>query len=137
MRGLSGGSAQEAAAAPLPNHAAPRGKAGLEGFDGLAEALGGTVLGQPDYLQKLVIALKRPYVMGHEGESARNAFLVTGPADTGKHLSLCAAAEELARRGVFVSGDISWMDLSLYPTAAEEKLFCRICIWRWPPRATS
>ena len=92
MRGLSGGSAQEAAAAPLPNHAAPRGKAGLEGFDGLAEALGGTVLGQPDYLQKLVIALKRPYVMGHEGESARNAFLVTGPADTGKHLSLCAAA---------------------------------------------
>ena len=61
--------------------------------------------------------------MGHEGESARNAFLVTGPADTGKHLSLCAAAEELARRGVFVSGDISWMDLSLYPTAAEEKLF--------------
>lgn len=123
MRGLSGGSAQEAAAAPLPNHAAPRGKAGLEGFDGLAEALGGTVLGQPDYLQKLVIALKRPYVMGHEGESARNAFLVTGPADTGKHLSLCAAAEELARRGVFVSGDISWMDLSLYPTAAEEKLF--------------
>ena len=123
VRGLSGGSAQEAAAAPLPNHAAPRGKAGLEGFDGLAEALGGTVLGQPDYLQKLVIALKRPYVMGHEGESARNAFLVTGPADTGKHLSLCAAAEELARRGVFVSGDISWMDLSLYPTAAEEKLF--------------
>lgn len=94
VRGLSGGSAQEAAAAPLPNHAAPRGKAGLEGFDGLAEALGGTVLGQPDYLQKLVIALKRPYVMGHEGESARNAFLVTGPADTGKHLSLCAAAEE-------------------------------------------
>ena len=123
VRGLSGGSAQEAAAAPPPNHAAPRGKAGLEGFDGLAEALGGTVLGQPDYLQKLVIALKRPYVMGHEGESARNAFLVTGPADTGKHLSLCAAAEELARRGVFVSGDISWMDLSLYPTAAEEKLF--------------
>lgn len=123
VRGLAGGFAQEAAAAPLPNHAAPRGKAGLEGFDGLAEALGGTVLGQPDYLQKLVIALKRPYVMGHEGESARNAFLVTGPADTGKHLSLCAAAEELARRGVFVSGDISWMDLSLYPTAAEEKLF--------------
>ena len=123
VRGLSGGPAQEADAAPLPNHAAPRGKAGLEGFDGLAEALGKTVLGQPDYLQKLVIALKRPYVMGHEGESARNAFLVTGPADTGKHLSLCAAAEELARRGVFVSGDISWMDLSLYPTAAEEKLF--------------
>ena len=123
VRGLSGGPAQEADVAPLPNHAAPRGKAGLEGFDGLAEALGKTVLGQPDYLQKLVIALKRPYVMGHEGESARNAFLVTGPADTGKHLSLCAAAEELARRGVFVSGDISWMDLSLYPTAAEEKLF--------------
>ncbi len=107
----------------LPTAAAPRGKAGLEGFDGLAETLGKTVLGQREYLQKLVIALKRPYVMGHTGESARSAFYVTGPADTGKHLSLTAAARALTQTGVFTDENIAWMDLSLYPTAAEEKLF--------------
>lgn len=113
----------QAASAPLPTAAAPRGKAGLEGFDGLAETLGKTVLGQRDYLQKLVIALKRPYVMGHTGESARSAFYVTGPADTGKRLSLTAAAKALAQTGVFTDENVAWMDLSLYPTAAEEKLF--------------
>lgn len=109
--------------APLPTAAAPRGKAGLEGFDGLAETLAKTVLGQRDYLQKLIIALKRPYVMGHTGESARSAFYVTGPADTGKRLSLTAAARALAETGVFTDENVAWVDLSLYPTAAEEKLF--------------
>ncbi len=109
--------------APLPTDAAPRGKVGLIGFDGLLETLGKTVLGQPEYLQKLVIALKRPYVMGQEGESARSAFFVTGPAETGKRLSLCTAAKVLAEKEVFVSAEIAWVDLSLYPTAAEEKLF--------------
>ena len=107
----------------LPTAAAPRGKAGLEGFNGLAETLGKTVLGQKEYLQKLVIALKRPYVMGHMGESARSAFYVTGPADTGKRLSLTAAAKALTETGVFTDENVAWMDLSLYPTAAEEKLF--------------
>lgn len=107
----------------LPTAAAPRGKAGLEGFNGLAETLGKTVLGQKEYLQKLVIALKRPYVMGHTGESARSAFYVTGPADTGKRLSLTAAAKALTETGVFTDENVAWMDLSLYPTAAEEKLF--------------
>ncbi len=106
-----------------PTSAAPRGRAGLEGFEGLAETLGKTVLGQTEYLQKLVIALKRPYVMGHTGESARSAFYVTGPADTGKRLSLTAAAKALTETGVFTDENIAWMDLSLYPTAAEEKLF--------------
>ncbi len=123
VRGLSQPEPPAPKEAPLPTAAAPRGKAGLEGFEGLAEALGGVVLGQKEYLHRLVIALKRPYVMGHTGESARSAFFVTGPADTGKHLSLTAAAKALTETGVFTAADVAWMDLSLYPTAAEEKLF--------------
>ncbi len=108
---------------PLPTDAAPRGKVGLEGFTGLAGTLAKTVFGQEAYLQKLVIALKRPYVMGQTGESARSVFFVTGPAETGKRLSICTAARALFEAGVFVSADVAWIDLSLYPTAAEEKLF--------------
>ncbi len=90
-----------------------------EQFSGLSEILSKQILGQEDFLKSLVIALKRPVVMGAD----RAAFFVTGPEDTGRHMSLSAAAKELAERQVFRSGDISWMDLSLYPTAAEEKLF--------------
>ena len=121
----------------LPAQPPPAVKAGLEGFDGLAEALGGTVLGQPDYLQKAGHRAQAAVVMGHEGESAQRFPRHRSGGHRQAPESVCAAAEELARRGVFVSGDISWMDLSLYPTAAEEKFFCRICICRWPPRATS
>ena len=123
VRGLAGPDPAAQKDELLPTSPVPRGKAGLEGFDGLAGTLGKTVLGQKEYLQKLVIALKRPYVMGHTGESARSAFYLTGPADTGKHLSLTAAARALTETGVFTDENVAWMDLSLYPTAAEEKLF--------------
>ncbi len=88
-------------------------------FSGLSESLSKQVFGQESFLKSLVIALKRPVVMGAD----RAAFFVTGPEDTGRHLSLSAAVQQLAERRVFRSAEISWLDLSLYPTAAEEKLF--------------
>ena len=97
--------------------------AGAEAFAGLADALGQTVLGQTDYLQKLSIAFKRPYVMGHTGDRARNTLLLTGKACTGKHLSLNETASLLKERGVFATDEIAWIDLGLYPTPSEEKLF--------------
>lgn len=97
--------------------------AGAEGFDGLAPELGKTVFGQESYLKALVIALKRPYVMGRSGGAARNTMLLTGPRCTGKHLSLTAAAAALKERHVLASAEIAWIDLALYPTSAEEKLF--------------
>lgn len=97
--------------------------AGAEAFAGLADALGDIMLGQSDYLQKLSIAFKRPYVMGHTGTNARGALLVTGKACTGRHLSLAQAARELKSRGVLATDEIVFLDLSLYPTPTEEKLF--------------
>ncbi|MEG1380898.1 MAG: AAA family ATPase [Ruthenibacterium sp.] len=96
---------------------------GIEGFAGLLETLQKTVFGQDVYLQKLVIALKRPYIMGHIGEGARNSILLTGLACTGKHLSLSTAAAALKTAGVLATDAIAWVDLALYPTPAEEKLF--------------
>lgn len=106
-----------------PAHEAGTAGVGAEGFDGLADVLAESVFGQAAYLAKLVIALKRPYVMGHAGDSARGFILVTGKPFTGRHTSLTCAAAELKRRGVLASEEIAWLDLSLYPTSAEEKLF--------------
>ncbi len=97
--------------------------AGADGFDGLFENLRKNIFGQDEYLKKLVIALKRPYVMGHTGESARNSILISGGACTGKRLSIEECAFALKGAGVFASAEISWVDLSLYPTPSEEKLF--------------
>ena len=96
---------------------------GAEGFANLDEVLGKAIFGQKEYLAKLTIALKRPYVMQHSGEKAKNSFAVTGPQCTGKRLSLTLAAQYLKQQGVFGSGDIAWVDLALYPTPTEEKLF--------------
>ncbi len=52
-----------------------------------------------------------------------NSILITGPSDTGKHYSLETIVGELGKRGVLKSGEVTTMDLSLYPSAAEETLF--------------
>lgn len=98
-------------------------RVGLDGFEGLDAALEKCVFGQETYLRQLCIALKRPYVMNHSGEDARGAVFISGPAATGRRLALRRAAEFLAEKNVFSAGQIAWLDLSLYPTAAEEKLF--------------
>lgn len=98
-------------------------KVGLEGFEGLSPALKEYVFGQDEYLRQLCIALKRPYVMGHQGQDARGAIFISGPSSTGRRLALRRAAKFLSEKGVFACADIAWLDLSLYPTASEEKLF--------------
>ena len=97
--------------------------AGAQAFEGLEEELGRTVLGQPEYLRALCVALKRPFVMGAPAQGPRSAFLITGPRCTGRRLGLTQAVQALKRRRAFASGDIAWVDLSLYPTPAQEKLF--------------
>ena len=96
---------------------------GAEGFSGMEQALSEEVFGQEAFLKSLVIAFKRPYVMGHEGTRARNALLVCGGRCTGRHLALRRAVRFLKQNGVFASGEIAWVDLALYPSPAQEKLF--------------
>ena len=106
---------------PMP--AVPVRRVGAEGFSGLLDALGKEVLGQTEYLKRLCIALKRPYVAGERAEGPKAAILVTGPACTGRHLSLRRAADLLGAAGVFSPAPPATLDLALYPTASEEKLF--------------
>lgn len=94
-----------------------------DAFDGLEETLGKTVLGQSEFLKRLVRAFKRPFVLGTAGETARGVLLVHGPAGTGKREALEAIAREMAARKLLSGPQIAWMDLGLYPGPGQEKLF--------------
>lgn len=95
----------------------------LESFNGISEVIKSKVFGQDDFIKKLVIAFKRPFVSERDDNDAMNSVYITGPTCSGKHFALNTIAEELATRKIIKSGKIYTMDLSLYPTSSEEKLF--------------
>lgn len=95
----------------------------LDAFSGVTDAVGKTVFGQDEFIKKLVVAFKRPYVMVPEEGMAKNAMYIFGASDTGKHLALNTLVEILAQRKIIAGNKPHFMDLSLYPNASEEKLF--------------
>lgn len=98
-------------------------KTALDGFKGLTDVIKTKIYGQDDYVKKLVIAFKRPFVMERDDNDALNSIFLTGPDCTGKHYSLEVLLAELKNRGILTSDVIKTMDLSLYPEATNESLF--------------
>ncbi|MCR5356984.1 MAG: AAA family ATPase [Lachnospiraceae bacterium] len=99
------------------------GSAALDSFEGLQDTLKEKVYGQDEFIKKLTIAFKRPFVSERDHNDAMNSIFISGPACTGKHYTLELITGELATRNILTSPDVYRMDLSLYPTTAEEKLF--------------
>ena len=95
----------------------------LANFAGISDELKSKIFGQDEFIKKLVIAFKRPYVTERDGNDALNSIFITGPECSGKHFALNCIVEELGKRRVIREGNICTMDLSLYPSAAEEQLF--------------
>ena len=94
-----------------------------QAFKGVSESVGNVVFGQDEFLKKLLIAFKRPFIMPPADKMPRNSFYVNGDENTGRHIALKTMASELASRKVIRSSEVRVMDLSLYPTSTEEKLF--------------
>ena len=93
-------------------------------FADLLPKLTGELIGQEAFLKKLVIAFKRPYIMGWDSpKGLRNAILVHGKPNSGRHTALRLTAEELARVGLLPTDQIHTINLALYPGQGEEKLF--------------
>ena len=93
-------------------------------FVDLMPKLTGELIGQEAFLKKLIIAFKRPYIMGWNApKGLKNAILVHGKPNSGRHTALRLTAEELARVDLLPTDQIQTMDLALYPGQGEEKLF--------------
>jgi len=95
----------------------------FEKFAGVTDVLKEKVFGQDDFLKKLNIAFKRPFVSERDDNDALNSIYINGPACTGKHYALTTLIDELANRKLLKNNHITTMNLSLYPTSTEEKLF--------------
>ena len=95
----------------------------LGSFEGLATEVKQTVLGQDAFVDSVVRAMRRPFVLGTEAPAARNVILLTGGAGTGRHFALEETARCMAARGLLQSDRIATLDLALYPNSGAEKLF--------------
>ena len=95
----------------------------LGSFEGLAAEVKQTVLGQDAFVDSVVRAMRRPFVLGTEAPAARNVILLTGRAGTGRHFALEETARCMAARGLLQSDRIATLDLALYPNSGAEKLF--------------
>ena len=95
----------------------------LGSFEGLADEVKKTVLGQDAYVEGVVRAMRRPFVLGTEPPTARNVILLSGAPGTGRHFALTETARCMAARGLLRSEKLAVMDLALYPNSGAEKLF--------------
>ena len=95
----------------------------LGSFEGLAAEVKQTVLGQDAFVDSVVRAMRRPFVLGTEAPAARNVILLTGGAGTGRHFALEETARCMAARGLLQGDRIATLDLALYPNSGAEKLF--------------
>ena len=93
-------------------------------FSDFLPRLTSELIGQEAFLKKLIIAFKRPYIMGWEQPSGlRNAILIHGKPNTGRHTALALVAQEMHKVGLLESAEVRTLDLALYPGQGEEKLF--------------
>lgn len=105
------------------SHPTVKGEDALALFNDIEKGVCENVFGQDEFIKKLTIAFKRPFVLEPEGDAPKNAFFVTGGKCTGRHLSLYSLVKELNKKKILSSEEIRVMDLSLYPGATEEKVF--------------
>ena len=95
----------------------------LGSFEGLADEVKKTVLGQDAFVEGVARAMRRPFVLGTEPPAARNVVLLCGGPGTGRHFALAETARCMAARGLLQSDRIASLDLALYPNSGAEKLF--------------
>lgn len=95
----------------------------LGSFEGLAAEVKKTVLGQDAFVDGVLRAMRRPFVLGTEAPTARNVILLWGAPGTGRHFALTETARCMAARGLLQSDKLAVMDLALYPDPGAEKLF--------------
>ncbi|MCF0111578.1 MAG: AAA family ATPase [Erysipelotrichaceae bacterium] len=92
-------------------------------FAGMEEELNEVVVSQKEAVHDTVIALRRPHVLQSSAKEVWNTFLMMGPKGSGKHTILTEAGRILEERQILQTGEVYWIDLSLYNTQEDEKLF--------------
>lgn len=91
-------------------------------FDKIEQYLNGKLIGQKEFIHDLIIAFKRPYVVGHEETKPTNSIIVSGSRGTGKHTAINIIAQQMHVQKLVPSNKVKYIDCSLYSSAETEKL---------------
>ncbi|MDO4459538.1 MAG: AAA family ATPase, partial [Clostridia bacterium] len=91
-------------------------------FSEVSAKLGEEVIGQDEFLKKLILSFKRPFVMGMEESKPASLVVISGKQGTGRHLALTEVVKEMHTSGLIGSDKISVIDLSYYPENTDTKL---------------
>ena len=83
-------------------------------YEEIEARLNEEVLCQKDYNHKLVVAFRRPTIMGVQPSGLKNSILITGQKATGRHTSVTLIARLLKERELISNDEISLIDLSQY-----------------------
>lgn len=107
--------AQSRAAAPAPKNTDAA-------FEAAAKRQQAALVGRQELSAALLAAFRRPFVLGEAGEKPRNVIVLSGKAGRGRHFALTQTVQALKDEGL-LAGGVAWMDLALYGSPAQEKLF--------------
>ena len=92
-------------------------------FEEVYNVLISKIMGQKDALRQMVIAFRRPYVMGTQNGKPKNVILVSGPSGSGRHEAVTQMARSLHEKKVFASDEVYTIDMSRYTSGSQESIF--------------
>ncbi len=81
------------------------------------------ILGQDEFLHKLILAFKRPFVMGKQENRPFTSMIVNGKTGTGRHSAVNLITKELASSGIIKGETPATINLSLYQNNGDNKIF--------------
>ena len=91
-----------------------------EKFEEAEKKLNEQVLCQKEYNHALVMAFRRPTVMGVQPSGLKAAILITGQKATGRHTSVNLATQYLAQQELLTNASISTINLAHYGGKEDE-----------------
>ena len=91
-------------------------------FTKVSERMLSEVIGQDDFVKKLILSFKRPYVMGVEEGMPASSIIISGKKGTGRHSALKLLVKYLCEEGVFENGTVHEIDLANYQSGSDNKL---------------
>lgn len=94
-----------------------------ETFAQIEEEAKKKVVVEEDTLRRMCNAFRRPYVMGEQGDRAKNVILISGPNGSGRHETLAAVVRAMYERQMILSDEVYTIDMSLYQSNAQEQIF--------------